>query len=47
MYLINLENVDGIQENEIRMGSRRIPVTPAESKETLGALNRYLSEVGV
>ena len=47
MYLINLENVDGIQENEIRMGSRRIPVTPAESKETLAALNRYLSEVGV
>ena len=47
LYLLNLENVDGIQENVIRVGEKQVTVTPAESLEAIGALNRYLSEVGL
>ena len=44
-YLINLEFVDGVQNNEILLGDMRISVSRSRKKELLDALNNYINEV--
>ena len=44
-YLVNLENVDGIQNNDLIMNGEKIQVSRARKKALLDALNDYLNEV--
>lgn len=45
-YLVNLEHVEGIQNNDILAGKDSIQVSRARKKAFLDALNDYLNEVG-
>ena len=44
-YLINLEYVDGVQNNEILLGDLRISLSRGRKKELMDALNDYINEV--
>ena len=44
-YLINLEYVDGIQNNEVLLGDMRITLSRGRKKELMDALNNYINEV--
>lgn len=44
-YLLNLDHVDSIQGNDVRMGSDVIQVSRARRKALMDALNDFISEV--
>lgn len=44
-YLINLEYVDGYQNNEIRLANNNLQVSRGRKKELLDVLNNYMNEV--
>lgn len=44
-YLINLEYVDSVQNNDIRIGSDVVRVSRARKKEFMDVLNNYINEV--
>ena len=44
-YMINLEYVDGVQNNDIVLGSERISISRNRKKELMDALNDYMNEV--
>lgn len=44
-YLVNLEYVDGVEDNDILIGKERIQVSRARKKALLDALNNYINEV--
>ena len=44
-YLVNLEYVDGVQNNEILLGDMRISLSRGRKKELMDALNDYINEV--
>ena len=44
-YLINLEYVDAVQNNEILLGDKRISISRGRKKELMDALNDYINEV--
>lgn len=45
-YLVNLEHVESVRNNDITVGSDLILVSRARKKALLDALNNYLNEVG-
>ncbi|MGT2800308.1 LytR/AlgR family response regulator transcription factor [Streptococcus marmotae] len=44
--IINLDYVDGLEDNDVLVGENRIPVSRARRKEFLDRMNHYLNEVG-
>lgn len=44
-YLVNLDYVDGLENNDVIVAGERIEVSRARKKGLLDALNNYLSEV--
>lgn len=44
-YLVNLEHVTGIEENNVLIGNEKVQVSRARKKELLDVLNDYLNEV--
>ncbi|MDE6590567.1 MAG: LytTR family transcriptional regulator, partial [Oscillospiraceae bacterium] len=44
-YLVNLEFVDGVDNNCILIGDDRIQVSRARKKALMDALNNYINEV--
>ncbi len=44
-YLVNLEHVDGIQGNDLLIGTDVIQVSRARKKELMNQLNNYMNEV--
>ena len=44
-YLVNLEFVDGVQNNDILLGDESITVSRARKKALMDALNNYMNEV--
>lgn len=44
-YLINLEYVDKVQNNELLIGQDRIPISRSRRKALMDALNTYMNEV--
>lgn len=44
-YLVNLEYVDGVQNNDLILDGERIQVSRARKKALLDALNDYMNEV--
>ena len=44
-YLVNLEYVTGIEENNVLVGNEKVQVSRARKKELLDVLNDYLNEV--
>ncbi len=44
-YLVNLEYVDGVQNNDILLDGERMPVSRARKKALMDALNDYMNEV--
>lgn len=44
-YLINLEYVDSVQNNDIRIGGDVVRVSRAKKKEFMDVLNNYINEV--
>lgn len=44
-YLVNLEYVDGVQNNDLILDGERIQVSRARKKPLLDALNNYMNEV--
>lgn len=44
-YLINLDYVDGIQNNDIHIGGKVVRVSRARKKDLMNALNNYINEV--
>ena len=44
-YLINLEYVDSVQNNDIRIGGDVVRVSRARKKEFMDVLNNYINEV--
>ena len=45
-FLVNLEYVDSIEENDVLVGSVRLPVSRALRRHFIDALNNYMSEGG-
>lgn len=45
-YLVNLEHVDGIEQEDALVGNTRIQVSRARKKAFMDALNDYMNEVG-
>lgn len=45
-YLINLEYVDGVQDNNVVVNGSEMQVSRARKKEFLDVLNDYMNEVG-
>lgn len=45
-YLINLEHVDGVEDNFVTVGGERIQVSRSRKKALLDNLNDYINEVG-
>jgi DNA-binding LytR/AlgR family response regulator len=46
-YLVNLEHVDSIEGEIIRVGEISVPISQGEKESALNALDRYLSDAGV
>lgn len=44
-YLVNLEHVTGIEENNVLIGNEKVQVSRARKKEFLDVLNDYLNEL--
>lgn len=44
-YLVNLEHIDGIAENNVFLKGEQIQVSRSKKKALLNALNNYISEV--
>jgi DNA-binding LytR/AlgR family response regulator len=44
-YLVNLEYVDAVQNNDVILDGERIQVSRARKKDLLDALNNYMNEV--
>lgn len=44
-YLVNLEYVEGVQNNDIFVGKDTVRVSRAKKKEFMDALNNYINEV--
>lgn len=44
-YLVNLDHVDGVDNNSILIGSEHIQVSRAKKKALMDALNNYINEV--
>lgn len=44
-YLVNLEYVDGVQNNDICIGDSRLPVSRLKKKDLMDKLNTYINEV--
>ncbi len=44
-YLINMEYVDGVEENDVIIGTDRLRISRARKKEFMDALNDYMNEV--
>ena len=44
-YLVNLEYVDKVQNNELLIGQDRIPISRPKRKALMDALNTYMNEV--
>ena len=47
VYLVNLEHVDSIEGEMIRVGEISVPISQGEKESALNALDRYLSDAGV
>lgn len=45
-YLINLEHVDGIENDDALIGKYRIQISRSRKKAFMDALNNYMNEVG-
>ncbi len=44
-YLVNLEYVEGCEENDVIIGNERVQVSRGRKKELLDVLNNYMNEV--